>query len=72
MGVFLIDAGVPSSYRKVIDFIRFLGQTAAELTRILITPADLDHVGAAMALKADSGEVIFASKIAVDALVDGL
>ena len=41
------------------------------MKRILLTHADADHVGAAMALKADSGARIFASQIEADALAEG-
>lgn len=67
----LIDAGVKSSLPLIETYIREIGKSPADLTRILLTHADLDHVGSAMALKAQSGAVIYASQIAADALTEG-
>lgn len=67
----LIDAGVKNSLSLIEDFLHQLGKSPADLTRILLTHADLDHVGAAMALKAQSGATIYASQIAADALAEG-
>jgi glyoxylase-like metal-dependent hydrolase (beta-lactamase superfamily II) len=70
-GLALIDAGTSSAYKPVIELIGRLGREITELQYILLTHADLDHVGAAMRLKSDSGAKIYASQIAADALADG-
>jgi len=67
----LIDAGIPSSYRQITDFIGSLGRSVQELKTILLSHADIDHVGAAPALRAESGASIFASRIAAQALAEG-
>jgi len=44
-GLTLIDTGLPGRRRKILDFIRSLGNAPSDLNRILITHADIDHVG---------------------------
>lgn len=70
-GLTLVDAGVKSSLSLIEAYLQHLGKSSADLTRILLTHADLDHVGSAMALKARSGATIFASRIAANALAEG-
>ena len=67
----LVDAGVRSSFDHIMKAIRALGRSPQDLARILLTHADIDHVGAAMALKEISGAEICASRIAADALAQG-
>lgn len=70
-GLTLVDAGISSAYRRVVDLIARLGRNITELNRILLTHADIDHVGAAMQLKSKSGARIYASQIAAEALAEG-
>ena len=70
-GLTLIDAGVPSSFRKITAFISSLSCPIRDLKKIFLTHADMDHVGAAMALKAESGARIYAGEIAAQALAEG-
>jgi glyoxylase-like metal-dependent hydrolase (beta-lactamase superfamily II) len=70
-GLTLIDAGIPSSFSQIVDFIGSLGRSVQELKTILLSHADIDHVGAAPALKAESGARIYASQIAAQALAEG-
>ena len=67
----MIDTGVQSTYRQAIKLVQSLGRQISDLTRIFLTHADMDHVGAAMALMKASGAKITASQIAADALSDG-
>ncbi|MEJ2758712.1 MAG: MBL fold metallo-hydrolase, partial [Anaerolineales bacterium] len=67
----LVDAGVKNSLHLIEAYLRQLGKSPTDLTRILLTHADLDHVGSATALKAQSGATIYASQIAADALAEG-
>jgi len=70
-GLTLIDAGIPSSFSQIVDFIGSLDRSVQELKTILLSHADIDHVGAAPALKAESGARIYASQIAAQALAEG-
>ena len=67
----LIDTGVQRSYSQIVDFIQELGYETSQLTHILLTHADIDHVGSTNQLLADSRARVFASQIAADALADG-
>ena len=40
----LIDAGAPSGYNQIAGSIRSIGRDPGELTGILLTHADIDHV----------------------------
>ena len=44
-GLTLIDAGLPGSTGKILDFVSSLGRTPHDLKRILITHSDWDHIG---------------------------
>ena len=70
-GLTLIDAGIPSSFSQIVDFIGSLDRNVQELNTILLSHADIDHVGAAPALKVQSGARIYASQIAAQALAEG-
>ncbi|MGD2026865.1 MAG: MBL fold metallo-hydrolase [Anaerolineales bacterium] len=67
----LIDAGVKRSFDWIHSFLRSLDRSPENLTHILLTHADLDHVGAASALKEDSDVKVYASHVAADALAVG-
>jgi glyoxylase-like metal-dependent hydrolase (beta-lactamase superfamily II) len=51
-GLTLIDAGLPGRGRKIMDFIASLSYAPSDLKRILITHADIDHVGSLAYLQA--------------------
>jgi len=70
-GLTLIDAGVRRSYEPLKEFIQSIGRSPKELTNILLTHADYDHVGAAPALKNSNGARILTSQIEADALAKG-
>lgn len=58
----LIDAGMPRKQKMIFSAIRDLGYTPHDLKRILITHADIDHVGSLAALQAESGAKIYAGQ----------
>ena len=47
----LVDTGMPGSAEAILDYVRGLGRTLADLTRIVITHHHVDHVGSLAALK---------------------
>jgi glyoxylase-like metal-dependent hydrolase (beta-lactamase superfamily II) len=71
-GLTLIDAGIARSGAKlVLKTIDELGKQPGDLKRILITHADPDHYGSALALKQATGARIFASSKEAAAMTKG-
>ncbi|MGA2110921.1 MAG: MBL fold metallo-hydrolase [Anaerolineales bacterium] len=70
-GLTLVDTGLPGSQRRILRYIARLGYQPADLKRILITHADLDHVGGLAALKAASGAKVYAHPIEAEAIAAG-
>lgn len=71
-GLTLIDAGLPGSHTKILKYLAERGYSAKDLKRIIITHADLDHIGGLAALKRVSGAQVFASAIEADAITRGV
>ncbi len=70
-GLTLVDAGLSCFSRRIVTFIRSLGYVPQDLNRILVTHADLDHVGGLATLRAISGARVCASPIESQALEKG-
>jgi glyoxylase-like metal-dependent hydrolase (beta-lactamase superfamily II) len=70
-GLTLIDAGMPGSHRKILQYINNLGYNPKDLQRIIITHADFDHVGGLAALKAATGARVHAHALESDAIAGG-
>ncbi len=68
----LVDTGMPGSGPKaVLQAIRKLGRAPQDLKRILITHADLDHTGGALAVRTATGAQLCASAIEAPAIMIG-
>jgi glyoxylase-like metal-dependent hydrolase (beta-lactamase superfamily II) len=61
-GLTLIDAGLPGWGRRILALIAEIGRRPSDLRRILITHADVDHIGALAALAASTGSEIAAGE----------
>lgn len=59
-GLTLIDTGMPRSEKRVWAAIADLGRQRSELTRILITHADMDHAGSVAAIQSATGAKVYA------------
>ncbi len=70
-GLTLIDTGMPGSNKKIMEYLRSIGRAPGDLKRIVITHADLDHVGGLAALKEATGARIYASAIEAEAIATG-
>ncbi len=60
-GLTLIDTGMPRQQNKVWQAIAAIGRQRSELTRILITHADIDHAGSLAAIQSETGAKVYAS-----------
>jgi glyoxylase-like metal-dependent hydrolase (beta-lactamase superfamily II) len=67
----LVDGGTRKAFDRVLEFLEKLGISPAQLKRILITHADIDHVGAVNQIKALTGAEVCASRVAAEALAEG-
>lgn len=54
-GLLLVDTGIPGSTKRICRFIEAIGRRPSEVSDIVITHFDLDHVGSVAALKARTG-----------------
>lgn len=70
-GLTLIDTGIPGSSRKILRYMADLGYKPGDLKRILITHADMDHVGGLASLKTASGARVYAHVIEAEAMAAG-
>ena len=57
-GVVVIDAGMPRQARRIVNKIRALGYSPADVRLILLTHGHIDHAGSAVALKRLTGAPI--------------
>ncbi|MCA9918776.1 MAG: MBL fold metallo-hydrolase [Anaerolineales bacterium] len=58
--VVLVDAGMPRQHKNILSFLQQLGHRPNDLTHILITHADMDHVGSLAALHQATGAKVWA------------
>jgi glyoxylase-like metal-dependent hydrolase (beta-lactamase superfamily II) len=56
----VVDPGMPSDLRRLIDRIKSLGRSPKEVTGIVLTHFHVDHAGSAGALKHISGAEVYA------------
>ncbi len=70
-GLTLIDAGIPGNGSKILGYIGSLGRKPVDLRRILITHADMDHVGSLGAVKKATGARVYSSAVESQAMAEG-
>jgi glyoxylase-like metal-dependent hydrolase (beta-lactamase superfamily II) len=66
--VTLVDTGVPDSEDAILAAIESLGRDRSELTNIVITHADGDHVGSLAALVEATGATVWAPVLEADVI----
>lgn len=71
-GLTLVDTGLKGSHRQILGYISRLGRAPSDLIRILVTHADVDHVGGLAALQAATGARVYASAIEARAIAAGV
>lgn len=57
----LIDTGMPGQLDNLLRHLSRIGRRAVEISRILVTHADIDHVGSLQAMQAETGAKVLAS-----------
>ncbi len=70
-GLTLIDTGMPRHEELVLTAVHQSGHQPADLKRIFITHADLDHAGSAAAIQAATGATVYAGQETAALLRDG-
>jgi hydroxyacylglutathione hydrolase len=55
---FLVDTGLPWSAKRILRLVERLGKKPADIKYLLLTHADIDHVGCASELKKKTGAEI--------------
>jgi glyoxylase-like metal-dependent hydrolase (beta-lactamase superfamily II) len=70
-GVIVVDTGVPGSETAILAAVRELGRAADDVTDIVITHADGDHVGGLAALVEATGATVWAPAHEAD-VIEGL
>jgi glyoxylase-like metal-dependent hydrolase (beta-lactamase superfamily II) len=67
-GLALVDCGLPYSHRRILAYMRELGFGAGDLSWILLTHADRDHMGGAHDLRQATGATVVASALEAAAM----
>lgn len=70
-GLTLINSGLPGSAKRILQYVEDLGRSPRDLQRILITHADMDHVGGLGALRKATGARVFSSAVESRAMAEG-
>ncbi len=70
-GLTLIDAGSPGDSVIIFDYIRSIGFQPSDLVSILITHADIDHVGCVTKILQQNEATVYAGSRTADLLVAG-
>jgi len=70
-GLTVVDAGLPYSHRRILDYTRQLGFAPEDIRHILITHADRDHMGGAFRLREATGARIYAGRLEGEAMARG-
>jgi glyoxylase-like metal-dependent hydrolase (beta-lactamase superfamily II) len=60
-GLTVIDAGMPGYDGRVLSLVRAIGHSPQDVKQILVTHADIDHVGGLKSLVTDTGAAVYAS-----------
>lgn len=70
-GLTLVDTGFPKRETLIFEAIASLGYTRHDLKQIIITHADVDHVGSLAAIQRATGCPVYASEETADYLKSG-
>ncbi len=65
-GLSVVDSGMPGYAAAIVRYVEKRGYTAHDVTHILVTHGDIDHVGSLAALKERTGAQVVAHRAEVD------
>ncbi|MCO5186896.1 MAG: MBL fold metallo-hydrolase [Anaerolineae bacterium] len=69
-GFILVDTGMPGRI-DIAGYLAQLGHSPTAITHILVTHADIDHVGNLAAIQRQSGATVYASPASAELLIRG-
>lgn len=69
--IVLIDTGMPKQQQAIFKLLNSLGYQPTDLTHILVTHADMDHVGSLAALQEASRARVLAGSASAELIVRG-
>lgn len=69
--IVLVDTGMPRKQGAIFDFLRTVGHAPTDLTHILVTHADMDHVGSLAAIQEASGAQVWAGAASAQLIQQG-
>ena len=58
--IYLIDSGVASSEKIILDYLKKIGRSPEEISTLILTHSHPDHIGAAKAIKSITGCIVAA------------
>lgn len=70
-GLTMIDAGSPGDTKIILDYVSAIGYQPADLVSILITHADIDHVGCIAEILEQNKATVYAGSQTAELLVTG-
>ena len=70
-GVTVIDAGLPGHFRDLVNELKEIGRTPADVKGVILTHGDSDHVGFAERLRRDYGVPVFVHPADADRATGG-
>ncbi|MEG3126113.1 MBL fold metallo-hydrolase [Sphingomonas sp. GB1N7] len=62
-GLAILDTGFPGSTGKILDAVRAIGKSPADVRHIILTHCHPDHIGSAAALKRETNAIVWAHSI---------
>lgn len=70
-GLTLIDTGMPRRQDDILAYVQKIGRAPGDVKRILITHADIDHVGSLAAVQQTTGADVYASEASAALIARG-
>lgn len=69
--IILVDTGMPKKQKAIFSLLKKLGYQPSDLTHILVTHADIDHIGSLAVVQATSGAQVYAGDATAKLITQG-